>query len=125
VTTTAAAPDPDPGPDLFALAAELGRAVATRYPGAATYVVGTTPKGDEVLRLLCPVGAPEPRDDMAATVMQAVNEADGPRTMRELYVAVTGDVGEPTGAFKRAVRVLVAAGRLRELPGPPRAYDLP
>ena len=113
---------------LLRLLAEVDRVSREFYPDLTFSLHGFL-DGQEVMRLPCPRPPslpPEPREDTnAANIMQAVNEADGPQTCKELYGAVTGITGEPTGAFKRAVRQLVVSGRLRELAGPPRAFDLP
>jgi hypothetical protein len=116
--------DQPPPPDLFPLLTDVGRVLHGPYPGLAVAVVGTA--GDKVvLRLPCPTAPPvatAAEEGDAALILKALAESDRPPPVIEAGYQTTGR--EPTGAFRRALRRLVEAGRVRELPGPPRTYDL-
>jgi hypothetical protein len=125
---TTKAPVPDPGPDLFALLAEAGRQAGAVWPGYEFELIGR-PKGKgRPVRLPCPKPrSPSPPaaagETNADVILQVLSEADRPLTVVEL--AYRARAGEPTGAMRDALRKLVRDGRVRELTGPPRQYELP
>lgn len=112
-------------PDLLAeLAAVLGR----WYPDHAFALVGTHRSGDGRLdcRIPCPAPAtepaPQPEDGTNSDlILTVLDEADRPLTVVELaYRAVAG---EPTGAFRKAIKKLARDGRIVEHAGPPKTYE--
>jgi hypothetical protein len=102
-----------------------------QWYGDYTFVlIGYPPTGDAraEVRVPCPAGRPaapppEPPEDgsNADVILQTLDEADRPLTVVELAYKATG--GEPTGAFRKALKKLVRAGRVAELHGTPRTYE--
>ena len=114
---------------LFVLLAQVRRLMSQAYPDHDPYLVAYPRKSSgRVLRLLCPelfptpVPCDAPADGTNADlILTVLDEADRPLTVVELAYKATG--GEPTGAFRKAVRKLVASGEVAEHAGPPKSYE--
>ena len=114
-------------PDLLA---ELATVLGHWYPDHAFALVGTHRSGDARLdyRMPCPANTSKPdvppeEGTNADLILTVLGEADAPMTAREIAFKATGSQALG-GAFKTALRDLVRAGKVREFPGPPRAFEL-
>jgi hypothetical protein len=119
--------EPPPG-RLFDLLAQVDQFLVDIYgPEFEFELVGRAP-GRRPIRIVCPRRTPPPRhappdgETNADIILQVLSEADRPLTVVELAYRARG--GEPTGAMRDALRKLVKARRVHELPGPPRQYEL-
>ncbi len=119
-------PAPDDGAARLALPSALSETVRVlwqHHPGIVLYLVAEV-NGQQAVRLPIappPVAALFKEDTNADRVLQALDEAERPLTVVDLGFRANG--GQPTGALREALRKLVKAGHVRELPGPPRQYE--